>query len=168
MRIALGQLWQETNSLNPLPTQRENFDQFGVLRGDDMVERLATTNEVGGFIQSLRKWPEQPELVGLVRLPAWPSGPATADTFAWIQDEMKRALDRAGPVDAVLLALHGAMAAEGHWDVEGEILRLVRENVGPKTPHCRHTRPSRQCHAIDGRASGRACALPYGAPCRCL
>ncbi|MFO0821371.1 MAG: M81 family metallopeptidase [Pirellulales bacterium] len=134
MRIALGQLWQETNSLNPLPTRRENFDQFGVLRGDDMVERMATTNEVGGFIQSLRKWPEQPELVGLVRLPAWPSGPATADTFAWIQDEMKRALDRAGPVDAVLLALHGAMAAEGHWDVEGEILRLVREHVGPKTP----------------------------------
>ncbi|MFM8253048.1 MAG: M81 family metallopeptidase, partial [Planctomycetota bacterium] len=33
MRIAIGQLWQETNTLNPLPTRRENFNQFGVSHG---------------------------------------------------------------------------------------------------------------------------------------
>jgi len=134
MRIALGQLWQETNTFNPLPTTRESFEQFGVLRGQEMIERMATTNELGGFIQSLRQWPEQPELVGLARLPAWPGGPATAATFDWLRQELIDALRAALPVDAVLLALHGAMAADQHPDVEGEILTEVRQIVGPSIP----------------------------------
>lgn len=134
MRIGIGQLWQETNTFNPLPTTRHDFEQFGVLRGDQLVEQMADTNELGGFIQSLRDWPEQPEIVGLVRLPAWPSGLATAETFDWMRGEMLKALAQAGPLDGLLLALHGAMAAAEHPDVEGEILSAVREVVGSTMP----------------------------------
>src|SRR3954447_17318804 len=111
MRIAIGQLWQETNSFNPLPTTRQDFEQFGVLRGAEMIERMADTNELGGFIQTLRAWPERPEIVGLVRLPAWPGGAATHETFDWLRNEIVQALRRVMPVDAVLLALHGALVA---------------------------------------------------------
>ncbi len=134
MRIAIGQLWQETNTFNPLATTRADFETFGVLRGDALVAQMAETNELGGFIQSLRQWPERPEVVGLVRLPAWPSGRATAETFEWLRDEMVGALDRAMPVDGVLLALNGALAADGHPDVEGEILENVRRVIGPRVP----------------------------------
>jgi microcystin degradation protein MlrC len=130
MRIAIGQLWQETNTNNPLPTTREDFEAFGVLRGQELLDRMADTNEPGGFIQSLRAWPERPELVGLVRLPAWPSGVATEETFAWLEQELLGAIERAGKVDAVLLALHGAMVADGTPDVEGAILERVRRQVG--------------------------------------
>ncbi|HVX14044.1 MAG TPA: M81 family metallopeptidase [Pirellulales bacterium] len=130
MRIALGQLWQETNTFNPLRTTRANFDQFGVSHGDELLARMADTNELGGFIQSLRSWPERPELVGLVRLPAWPSGIVTAETFAWIVSEFASAVRRALPLDGILLALHGAMVAEGHPDVEGEVLTAVRQAAG--------------------------------------
>jgi microcystin degradation protein MlrC len=133
MRIAIGQLWQETNTFNPLPTTREDFEAFGVLRGQDMVERMANTNELGGFIQSLRKWPEQPTILGLARLPAWPGGAATADTFAWLRDVLVETLRRAMPVDGVLLALHGSLAAIDHPDVEGEVLQAIRQVIG-KTP----------------------------------
>ncbi len=134
MRIAVGQLWQETNTLNPLPTTRADFEAMGALRGADLVEQMADVNELGGFIQSLRAWPERPEIVGLVRFPAWPSGRATAETFEWLKEETLAALDAALPVDAVLLALHGAMAADSHPDVEGEILAAVRQRIGPHTP----------------------------------
>jgi len=134
MRIAVGQLWQETNTFNPLPTTRSDFEQFGVLRGAELLERMADTNEIGGFIQTLRTWSPRPEIVGLARLPAWPAGPATAETFAWLRDEMVAAIERADKVDAVLLALHGAMVAEGTPDVEGAILAAVRERVGPGIP----------------------------------
>src|SRR5687767_12378673 len=134
MRIAIGQLWQETNTFNPLPTTRHDFEEFGVLRGRDLVEQMADTNELGGFIQSLRAWPEPPEIVGLVRLPAWPSGRATAETFDWLKGEMLAALKESLPVDAVLLALHGAMVADQHPDVEGEILEAVRQTIGPDLP----------------------------------
>lgn len=130
MRVAIGQVWQETNTFNPLPTTRADFEAFGVLRGDDLVARMADTNEPGGFIQSLRAWPERPEIVGLVRLPAWPAGVATAETFAWLRDEVLASLRRAGKVDGVLLALHGAMVADGEPDVEGAILEAVRAEVG--------------------------------------
>jgi microcystin degradation protein MlrC len=130
MRIAVGQLWQETNTFNPLPTRRVDFDQFGVLPGDELIERMAETNELGGFIQSLRAWPERPEIVGLVRLPAWPGGMVTTETFDWIQSEFIAAARGALPLDGVLLALHGAMVADGHPDVEGEVLEAVRQVIG--------------------------------------
>src|SRR5687767_703893 len=134
MRIALGQVWQETNTFNPIRTTRADFDQFGVTSGSQLLETMADTNELGGFIQSLRKWPENPELIGLVRYPAWPSGLATPDVFEWIRDGMVGAVRAALPVDGVLLALHGSMAAEEHPDVEGELLAAVREVVGHKVP----------------------------------
>ncbi|HJT33385.1 MAG TPA: M81 family metallopeptidase [Pirellulales bacterium] len=133
MRIAIGQLWQETNTFNPLPTTAANFDQFGVLRGHQLVEQMADTNELGGFIQSLRAWPERPEIVGTARLPAWPSGTATAETFDWLLREFIESLECAMPVDGVLLALHGAMVADEHPDVEGEFLSAARRIVG-RTP----------------------------------
>ncbi len=134
MRIAIGQLWQESNTFNPGPTTRQDFEHFGVCRGAELVERMAETNELGAFIQSLRDWPQRPEVVGLVRLPAWPAGPATADTFAWLRGEILDALKAALPVDAVLLALHGALVAEGAPDVEGEVLEAVRGPIGPGVP----------------------------------
>src|SRR5690242_11277216 len=134
MRIGIAQLWQETNTFNPRPTTRSDFDQFRVLRGREIIEQLAETNETGGFIQALRTWPEQPELVGLVRIPAWPGGLVTAETFDWIRDEIVAALRNAGPLDGLLIALHGAMAADRHPDVEGEFLEAVRSVVGPTLP----------------------------------
>src|SRR5262245_14343459 len=121
MRIAIGQLWQESNTFNPLPTVPADFEHLGILRGAELIERMADTNEPGGFIQSLRGWAERPELVGLVRLPAWPAGPATEETFRWLLREVNDALDRAGTVDAVLLALHGAMVSDPEPDVEGAV-----------------------------------------------
>lgn len=134
MRIAIGQLWQETNTLNPLATTRADFEQFGVCRGPDLVEQMADVNELGGFIQSMRAWDQPPEIVGLVRLPAWPSGTATAECFEWLRNEFFSAVDAAGDVDAFLLALHGAMVANGHPDVEGAILQALRERIDPNVP----------------------------------
>ena len=134
MRVAIGQLWQETNTFNPLATTRRDFEEFGIVRGSQIVEQFHDTNELGGFIQSLGRWPEKPEIVGLVRLPAWPSGRATEETFSWLREELVTAIRQDLPVDAVLLALHGAMVADRHPDVEGEILMAIRGLLGPATP----------------------------------
>jgi len=134
MRIALGQVWQETNTFNPLRTTRADFEAFGVLRGEALLREMADTNELGGMIQALRAWPTPPDLVGLVRLPAWPAGLLTPSTFDWIKQELVDSLRAVGKVDAVLLALHGSLVGEQHPDVEGEILQAVREIIGPKTP----------------------------------
>lgn len=134
MRIAIGQLWQETNTLNPLATTRSAFEDFGIYAGAEILERFAETNELGGFIQSLRAWPERPEIVGLTRFAAWPSGPVDAPTFAMLMDRTLDALANAGRVDAVLMALHGSMVAECEPDVEGHLLERMRAHLGPNVP----------------------------------
>jgi microcystin degradation protein MlrC len=134
MRIGVAQVTQETNTFNPLPTTRQNFESFGLMRGPEVIEKMRDTSEPGGFIQSLLRWPEKPEPVGLVRLMAWPSGRATRETFDWLRDELVAPLKNAGPLDGLLLSLHGAMAAEGHPDVEGDLLEAVRGVVGPSLP----------------------------------
>ena len=40
----------------------------------------------------------------------------------------------AGPIDALLLALHGSMVATCEPDVEGHLLALLREVLGPNKP----------------------------------
>src|SRR5437763_3262058 len=122
MRVAIGQLWQETNTFNPLATTFADFEAFGVYEGDDLVARMERTNEPGGFIQSLREWPERPQIVGLARFAAWPSGPVTADVIDRLIGRMVELLRQAGPVDAVLLALHGSLVAANGPDVEGRLL----------------------------------------------
>ena len=134
MRIAIGQLWQETNTFNPLPTTRADFEPLGIYFSDELITKLADVNEPGGFIQSVRAWPEPTELVGLARFGAWPSGPATRATIDGSHAQMMGMLRQVMPVDAVYLALHGAMVADRMPDVEGELLRQVRLVVGRKIP----------------------------------
>lgn len=66
---------------------------------------------------------------------ATPAGNTTKPAFEALRDEILEDLERAMPVDAVLLNLHGAMIADGYLDAEGELLRCVRERIGP-TFHC--------------------------------
>lgn len=134
MRIAIGQLWQESNTLNPLPTTLADYEAFGLYEGAEILERFADTNELGGFIQSLRAWPTPPEIVGLMRFAAWPSGPVDSATFHHLIGRMMDKLAGAGKIDAVLLALHGSLVAECEPDVEGHLLQRVRAFVGPTMP----------------------------------
>jgi len=134
MRIGIGQLWQETNTLNPCATTIDDFTSFGFHRGTELVEAMGSVNELGGFVQSMRQWPSDVEIVGLARAAAWPSGVISGQAFDWFSRELREAIDVARPLDGVLLALHGAMVAEGQPDVEGDILAMVREQIGPDVP----------------------------------
>lgn len=134
MRVAIGQLWQETNTFNPLATTRADFEPLGIYFGATLLDKLANVNEVGGFLQTATHWPTRAEFVGLARFAAWPSGPATRETTDWIFREFLQTLEQALPVAAVYLALHGAMVGDGMPDVEGTLLDEVRRRVGAGVP----------------------------------
>ena len=163
MRIGIAQLWQETNTFNPLPTTRREFEEFGVLRGAAILEQLADTNEPGGFIQALAAWPERPEIVGLVRLPAWPSGVGHAETFDWLRDELtaSRACRPAGSTGC-------CWRCTGRWsptDIptsKGTCSRRSASCVGPRRADRRHARPARQPHPEDGATRRRAGGVSHG------
>lgn len=65
---------------------------------------------------------------------ALPGGRVGQGTYAYLRDRILDELREALPVDFVALSLHGAMAAIGCDDCEGDLLSHVRRIVGPSVP----------------------------------
>ncbi len=136
-RIAVGGFQHETNTFSTVPATFADFEAPdawpGLTRGDAMLEAVAGINlPAAGFVQETRSL--RHDLVPLAWCSAQPSGRVTRDAFEGIVALLLDELRTQGPVDAVYLDLHGAMVAEHVDDADGEVLRRVREAVGPKAP----------------------------------
>jgi microcystin degradation protein MlrC len=135
--IAIGGMQHETNTFAPSRADYGAFVAGGgwptIQRGEPLFEAVAGANlPVQGAIEALRA--RGHGLVPLVWAAASPSAQVTEDAFERIVGDLIARLRAAGRVDGVYLDLHGAMVAEHHDDGEGEILRRVREVVGPNVP----------------------------------
>ena len=132
-RIAIGEISHETNTFCADPTPVEPFKRFQWQRGEEIVAAHAGNRSyVGGMLDKTRE-------LGLTAVPifctmTYPSGTITADAYAAMLHELLGGLQRALPVDAVCLSLHGAGVAEGVDDLEGDVLARVRALVGPDVP----------------------------------
>jgi microcystin degradation protein MlrC len=125
MRIAIGSLMQETNTFVPFRTEMETFRSVYLHRGDEMLTGYGTARvEVTAFLDVLRE--AGATAVPLLGGHAGSNGPLTRACFDALVGEMVDRLRAAGTVDAVLLALHGAMVVEDEPDAEGEIIERVR------------------------------------------
>lgn len=133
-KIAIGRISHETNTFSPVPTTLASFQEGeGILEGDALVrEHTGAKTGLGGFLEvaSGERW----QIIGTLAAGATPSGNVAAAAHASLRDRLVARLDAAGPVDGVLLHLHGAMCSEGAPDAEGDICRHVRAAVGPEVP----------------------------------
>lgn len=133
-RIGLIQILQESNCFNPVLTVRADFENFGVGTGSEVLTKYGEVGEIGGFMAGLKKWSEPVEPVGVLRLQAWSGGPAARSTMDWFLALLTEQLGRAGRLDGLLIALHGAMMGEHEPDLDGWLLEQVRGLVGPELP----------------------------------
>lgn len=62
---------------------------------------------------------------------AEPAGPTIRGAYELMRDRILDDLRKAGPVDAVIMFLHGAMIAEGYDDCEADFVTRMRAQVGP-------------------------------------
>jgi microcystin degradation protein MlrC len=151
MRIATGGILHETSTCVDSPTTIEQFEfDRGIIRGPDMLERFSGTNVcTGGFIEGANK--SGFELVPLLRASAFPNGLIVREDYESLKQEMLDRLANAeregGPVDGLLLDLHGAMVVEGVDDGDGDLIETFRDYLGPNRPivvtqdlHGNHTR----------------------------
>src|SRR6188474_3516622 len=133
MRIAIGSLMQETNTLVPFKTTLETFRATYIRRGQEVIDGYGAARvEVPGFLAVLRAAGAEP--VPLIAAHAMSGGYVTREAFNTLLGELIARLKAAGPVDGVLLALHGAMAVEDEPDGEGEILERVRAAIPGHVP----------------------------------
>ncbi|MFO8059144.1 MAG: M81 family metallopeptidase [Bacillota bacterium] len=132
-RLIIGQISHETNCFSPIRTGIEHFRARGHHSGEKIIEAYAgTRTPLGGFIDSAGE--HSAELIPTVAASAVPSGRVEAGAYRQLLDELLEGIHRAGAIDGVLLALHGAMVVEGIPDAEGDILTRVREIIGWEVP----------------------------------
>lgn len=132
-RIAIGGLMHESNTFAPGRTTLDDFVSGGLETGGGIARRWGEAHhEVGGFFEAARRSGFEP----VPTLMSWatPAGPLDAETYRELSDRLLNALRDAGPVDAVLLALHGAMAVDGLDDADGTTIARVRDLIGPDRP----------------------------------
>jgi microcystin degradation protein MlrC len=130
VRIAIGGLMHESNTFAGVETDQAAFTIGGLETGDGIFARWGSAHhEVAGFFDSARA--DDFEVVPTLMGWATPAGPLTRDCYRELTAALLQAIDRAEPVDAVVLALHGAMVAEGESDADGTILARVRDQIGP-------------------------------------
>ena len=136
-RIAVGGFQHETNTFAPTKADYAAFEAGGgwpgVQYGAPLFAAVEGANiPAAGAIQALRSLGHT--LIGTAWAAASPSAQVTEDAFERILGGIVSGLEQALPLDGVYLDLHGAMVAEHFDDGEGEILRRVREAVGPRVP----------------------------------
>jgi len=130
MRIFTGALATETNTFSPLPTGLAAFKSREYLPAGTHPDHMTF---YAGPLWAARQRAREMDwtlVEGLVAS-AQPGGTTTRAAYETLRDELLADLRAALPVDMVLLGLHGAMVADGYDDCEGDILRRVREIVGP-------------------------------------
>jgi microcystin degradation protein MlrC len=139
-RIFIAGFQHETNTFAPSPADWAAFERGSSYppysRGAAMLDLLAPGSlPAAGFIDVARErgW----ALVPSVWAGATPSAHVTRDAFERIAGDLLedlRAAMKAGPLDGMLLDLHGAAVAEHVDDAEGELLDRIRAATGPGLP----------------------------------
>jgi microcystin degradation protein MlrC len=146
VKIFTASLATETNTFSPMPTDRALFE-------DSFYKPAGTHPEsasfFGGPLHVLRRRARRGELALVEGLHtyAYPAGLTVRRVYEEFRDTILDELKRSMPVDAVILGLHGAMAAEGYEDCEGDMLARVRDIVGFKIPVGAELDP--HCHLTD-------------------
>ncbi|MGI9255200.1 MAG: M81 family metallopeptidase, partial [Thermomicrobiales bacterium] len=135
-RIAAAQISHETNVFSAMPTGIEEFRASGLHLGEEIVPEMRGSNtEFGGFIAAAPALDF--DLIPIVAVWATPSGLVTLEAIeymAGILESGLRAALASGPLDGVLMALHGSMVTAIDPDGDGYLLERVRAIVGPDVP----------------------------------
>ena len=129
----MASIVQETNTFSPQPSGLADFTAQGLWTGAAAVEQMRGTNtEFAGAVQTLEA--AGVTVVPLVRAWAMSGGVLTDEAFAALRAMLIDGLRAAGPVDGVLLALHGALVAESEPAADASLTEMVRELIGPGVP----------------------------------
>jgi microcystin degradation protein MlrC len=131
-RVAIAGFMHESNTFNPLRTDRAAFAAQCLTFGPALLDEWKDAHhEVGGFLEAAAALGFEPVPI----LMAWaiPSGPVADDVLDEVTGRLIEELRRQRP-DGLLLALHGAMVAESYLDADGEVLERIRAAMGPAFP----------------------------------
>lgn len=132
-RIGIAGLLHESNTFFEGRTTWDDFAAATLTEGDATRRRwLGAHHELGGFFTGCAV--EEMEAVPGFTTVAVPGPTIDADSFERLAAIVMRSVVAMGPIDGLLLALHGATVSERYPDADGEILKWIRFAKGDDFP----------------------------------
>jgi microcystin degradation protein MlrC len=132
-RVLAARIMHETNTFSRVKTDMAAFRRRDFhLDNQIPAAYRGTRSAFGGTFEAADKYGWT--LIHPVSAAANPSGLVTGEAFEALAALLLRAAADQGPLDGVLLHLHGAMVTEQHEDGEGELLERLRRVIGPSVP----------------------------------
>ena len=135
LRIALLRIMHESCTFCSWQSDIESFkNNGGLLLGSEILTHPERYDEVRGFLDVVTASDTNVEMVPLISADGWAGGAVSADAVQYFEENIRYSLRRAGKLDGVFFALHGAMASDHIPDLDGHFLEIVREEVGKTIP----------------------------------
>jgi microcystin degradation protein MlrC len=143
LRIAFGRLMQETNSFSSVDTTFDDFKKTHFLEGDDLlkacdpkeweVKGYLKNLELSGFIKAVKEYKDiEIQVIPLFSAWAISGGPLNKNDFYKMLEILEDKLKKAGELDGVFFALHGALGVREEDDPEVKILQTIKNVIGDK------------------------------------
>ncbi len=127
-KIVVAEINQETCSFNATKSTIQDFKNVYFVQGFDVADMTSNNGVLGGFASVMKS--ENCVMEGVVAAKTMSGGALSSQTFAELKNILLAGIRKRKDIDAIFLALHGAMAAEDEFDTEGAILSAVRQLVG--------------------------------------
>src|SRR5216684_4009241 len=132
-RVLTGRFMHETNTFSLQKTDMALWQRRDFHRDNEIPAAFrGTRSALGATFEAADKYGWT--LIHPVSANANPSGIVADDAFEQIGGMILGAAERQGPIDGVLLHLHGAMVVDSYEDGEGELLTRLRRLLGPDVP----------------------------------
>src|SRR4030095_9725865 len=132
-RIAVAGISHESNSFNPAKTGPAEFRRVSFPPGEKALKELAQRNDMlAGYAEGALR--HGLELYPTVIASATPKGPVTDQAFNALMAEILEQLKKAPKLDGLLLENHGAIVVERSPQGDAEMVRRLREALGPAFP----------------------------------
>lgn len=143
-RIAYARVAQESNCFSPVHTTEEDFRRCHFLEGEALARACQPGGveaqgylkhaELTGAVDAFREAGAEVEPVPLFSAWAIPGGPVTKAAFDSLAGRLEEAVRGAGPLDGIVLCLHGAMGAVQLRDPDTALIAAARRGARSELP----------------------------------
>ena len=126
---------QETNRYCPGVSSRQNFIDYTAYNGKEEILRgyKDRRSDFGAMIRYF-SGRENYDLIPIIAWIAAPGPVVEQSVWQMVCDTRLEAIKNTPKVDGILLSLHGAMVTENSEDGEGDLLEVLRRQVGDTVP----------------------------------
>jgi microcystin degradation protein MlrC len=132
-RVAIIGIYHESNTFISEPTTLAHYEASIFLLGEEI--RLCygrAHHEISGFLQTLDS--AGMDVVPIIFAQTAPWGKVSDEALDHFWKLISEGLDKAGHLDGILVAPHGAAVNESRHDMDGWWLGELRKKVGEKIP----------------------------------